>query len=94
MYYTKDGKPAFVPQTEEQRFAVWVKTMRDWKLIKVRERVKDRYGKPVVNKFGQPVYREVEKVAGTGIANPTKEELAAVYAKPCRYWRAARAQSA
>jgi hypothetical protein len=94
MYYTKNGKLTFVPQTDEQRLAVWVETMSDWKLIKVREPVKDRRGKLVVDKFGRPLFREVEKVVGTGIAKPTKEELDAVYAKPCRYRRAARAQSA
>ena len=91
MYYTRDGKPTFVPQTDEDRFAIWVKKVSDWKLVKVRERVKDRFGVPASDLCGRPIYKEVEKIVGTGIAQPTAEELAAVYAKPCRYRRAARA---
>lgn len=94
MYYTKDGKPTFVPQTDEDRFAVWVEKVSDWKLVKVRERVKDRFGKPAFDVYGRPLYKEIEKVVGTGIAEPTAKELAAVYAKPCRYRRAARASRA
>jgi hypothetical protein len=94
MYYTKDGKPTFVPQTDEDRFAVWVEKVSDWKLVKVRERVKDRFGKPAFDAWGRPIYKEVEKIVGTGIAKPTAKELAAVYAKPCRYRRAARASRA
>jgi hypothetical protein len=58
MYYTKDAKRTFVPQTHKDRFAVWLRKLSDHR---------------------------------TGIPEPTAEELAAVYAKPCRYRRAARA---
>lgn len=94
MYYTSKGQPSFVPQTEEDRFAVWIETMSDWKLVVVKEAVKDRWGKPVKDRLGRVVYKEVEKVVGTGIAEPTADELAKVYAKPCRYRRAARASCA
>jgi hypothetical protein len=73
MYYTKQGKPALLPQTEEDRFAVWVEKISDWRLKAVRGG---------------------DKVVGTGIAEPTPEELAHVYAAPCRYRRAARAGNA
>lgn len=94
MYYTKDGKPTFVPQTDEDRFAVWVEKVSDWKLVKIRERVKDKFGKPVFDACERPLYKKVEKVVGTGIAEPTAQELAAVYAKPCRYRKAACASRA
>lgn len=101
IYYTKDGLPTFVPQTDEDRFAVWVEKVSDWKLVVVKEPVrqvvKDLRDRPIRDKFGQTIYRtvykEVEKVVGTGIAEPTTAELAQVYAKPCRYRRAARASS-
>lgn len=73
MYYTKQGKPALLPQTEGDRFAVWVQKISDWRLVTVKG---------------------VKKSAGTGIAEPTPEELAHVYAAPCRYRRAARAGNA
>jgi hypothetical protein len=73
MYYTKQGKVALTPQTEQDRFAVWLQKVSDWRL------------KPV---------RGGDKVVGTGIAEPTPEELARVFAAPCRYRRAARARNA
>lgn len=91
IYYTKKGEPTFVPQTEEDRFGVWVENISDWKLVVTKEAVKDKWGKPVRDNFGRFVYKEVEKVVGTGIAEPIAAELAQVYAKPCRYRRAARA---
>jgi hypothetical protein len=94
MYYTKDGEPSYVPQTDEQRFAVWVQKVSDWRLVVVKEVVKNRFGKPCRNRLGQVLYKEVEKVVGTGIAEPTEEELARACAKPCRYRRAARASRA
>ena len=94
IYYTKKGEPTFVPQTEEDRFGVWVEKISDWKLVVTKEVVKDKWGKPVRDNFGRFVYKEVEKVVGTGIAEPTAAELAQVYAKPCRYRRAARASHA
>lgn len=102
IYYTKKGEPTFVPQTDEDRFAVWVEKVSDWKLVVVKEPVrqvvKDLRGRPIKDKFGKTVYRivyvEVEKVVGTGIAEPTAAELAQVYAKPCKYRRAARASHA
>lgn len=102
IYYTKKGEPTFVPQTDEDRFAVWVEKVSDWKLVVVKEPVrqvvKDLRDRPIRDKFGQIIYRtvykEVEKVVGTGIAEPTAAELAHVYAKPCRYRRAARASRA
>ena len=94
IYYTKNGQPTFVPQTDEDRFAVWVEKVSDWKLVVTKEPVKDRWGKPVRDNFGRIVYKEVEKVVGTGIAEPTTAELAQVYAKPCTYRRAARASRA
>lgn len=94
IYYTKKGEPTFVPQTDEDRFAVWVEKVSDWKLVITKEQVKDKWGKPVRDSFGRIVYKEVEKVVGTGIAEPTAAELAQVYAKPCKYRRAARASHA
>lgn len=94
IYYTKKGEPTFVPQTDEDRFAVWVEKVSDWKLVITKEQVKDKWGKPVRDSFGRIVYKEVEKVVGTGIAEPTAAELARVYAKPCKYRRAARASHA
>ena len=94
IYYTKKGEPTFVPQTEEDRFGVWVEKISDWKLVVTKEVVKDKWGKPVRDNFGRFVYKEVEKVVGTGIAEPTAAELAQVYAKPCRYRRAARTSHA
>ena len=94
IYYTKKGVPTFVPQTEKDRFGVWVEKISDWKLVVTKEVVKDKWGKPVRDNFGRFVYKEVEKVVGTGIAEPTAAELAQVYAKPCRYRRAARASHA
>lgn len=91
IYYTKKGEPTFVPQTEEDRFAVWVQKISEYKLVTTNEWVKDKWGKPVRDKFGRLVCKKVEKVVGTGIAEPTAAELAQVYAKPCRYRRAARA---
>jgi hypothetical protein len=73
MYYTKQGKPTLRPQTEQDRYQVWLRQLSDWRLVTVKG---------------------VDKGIGTGIAEPTPAELARVYAKPCRYWRAARAQSA
>lgn len=94
IYYTKKGEPTFVPQTDEDRFAVWVEKVSDWKLVSTKEQVKDKWGKPVRDSFDRIVYREVEKVVGTGIAEPTAAELAQVYVKPCKYRRAARASHA
>ena len=94
MYYTKDGKPSLTPQTDEDRFGIWLKKVSDCRLVKVHERVKDKFGKPARDVYGRPIYKEIEKVIGTGIAEPTASELAQVYAKPCRYWRAARASRA
>lgn len=93
-YYTKRGEPSYVPQTEEERFAVWVQKVSDWRLVVVKEAVKDRFGKPVRNRLGQIIYKEVTKVVGTGIAEPTQEELDTACTKPCRYRRAARASRA
>jgi hypothetical protein len=86
IYYTKDGQPTFVPQTDEDRFNIWVEKISDWRVVTVNKAVK--------NKFGRLVYIEVEKVVGSGTAEPTAAELARVYAKPCRYKRAARASRA
>ena len=86
IYYTKDGQPTFVPQTDEDRFNIWVEKISDWRVVTVNKAVK--------NKFGRLVYIGVEKVVGSGIAEPTAAELARVYAKPCRYKRAARASRA
>lgn len=94
IYYTKKGEPSFVPQTEEDRFSIWVQKISEYKLITTNEVVKDRRGKPVRNEFGRLVYKKVEKAVGTGIAEPTAAELAQVHAKPCRYRRAARASRA
>jgi len=93
IYYTKDGLPTFVPQTDEDRFAVWVEKVSDWKVVVTKELVKDKWGRPIRDSFGRFVYKKVEKVVGTGIADPTTTELAQVYAKPCRFRRAARASS-
>lgn len=90
-YYTKRGEPSYVPQTEEDRFAVWVQKVSDWRLVTIKEVIKDKSGKPVRNRLGQILYKEVTKVVGTGIDEPTEEELNAVLTKPCRYRRAARA---
>jgi hypothetical protein len=73
MYYTKEGVPSLYPQSDQDRFAVWVKKISDWKLVPIRGG---------------------HKSVGTGIAEPTPEELARVYVAPCRYRRAARAQNA
>ena len=73
MYYTKHGKVSLTPQTEQDRFAVWLQKVSDWRLKSVMG---------------------VNKAVGTGIAEPTPEELARVFAAPCRYRRAARARNA
>lgn len=40
IYYTKDGKPTFVPQTDEDRFNIWVEKISDWRLITTKQGVK------------------------------------------------------
>lgn len=94
IYYTKKGMPTFVPQTDEDRFGIWVEKISDYRLVVTKELVKDKWGKPLRDNFGRIVYKKIEKVVGTGIAKPTADELAQVYAKPCRYRRAARASHA
>jgi len=81
MYYTTDGRPTLYPQTEQDRFNMWVQKVSDWRLV-----TKIEY------KNGHPF--RVQRVVGTGIDEPTEEELKAVYAKPCRYRRAALASRA
>ena len=81
MYYTKDGRPSLTPQTEEDRFDVWVKKISDRRLITTYE-----------YKNGRRI--KVQRGVGPGIDEPTEEELQAVYGKPCRYRRAALANRA
>ena len=81
MYYTDDGRPSLTPQTEKDRFNLWVKKVSDWRLITTYE-----------YKNGRRV--KVQRAVGTGIDKPTEEELKAVYGKPCRYRRAALASGA
>lgn len=69
IYYTKDGLPSFYPQTEEDRFGLWVKRVSDWRPYNGKNR-------------------------GTGIAEPTVEEITAIRSRRCRYRRAARASRA
>ena len=93
IYYTKKGEPTFVPQTDEDRFGVWVEKISDWRRVGAVA-VKDKFGRLLRDDFGNIVYANPGKIMGTGIAEPTDAELAHVYAKPCRYWRAARASHA
>ena len=93
IYYTKKGMPTFVPQTDEDRFAVWVEKISDWRRVGAVA-VKDEFGRLLRDDFGNIVYTNPGKTVGTGIAEPTAAELAHVYAKPCRYRRAARASRA
>lgn len=93
IYYTKKGEPTFVPQTDEDRFAVWIEKISDWRRVGAVA-VKDEFGVFLRDDFGNIVYANPGKTVGTGIAEPTDAELAHVYAKPCRYRRAARASRA
>lgn len=93
IYYTKKGEPTFVPQTEEDRFGVWIEKVSDWRLVGAVP-AKDKYGRCVYDELDRIVYAKPGKVVGTGIAEPTAAELAQVYAKPCKYRRAARASHA
>lgn len=88
IYYTKNGRPSFVPQTEEDHFAVWVKKVSDWRRVGAVA-AKDRFGVIVRDDLDRIVYEVPGRTVGTGIAEPTAAELAQVYAKPCRYRRAA-----
>jgi hypothetical protein len=75
MYYTKDGHPTFQPQTDEERFRTWVRMISDWKLIMTTKYV----GTKVIH---------VQKAVGTGIAEPTEDELNQAITRPCSYRRA------
>lgn len=85
-YYSKNEPMLFATEEEEKRFLKWVKHISDWRIVSVPQKFKDKYGRVTV--------KYVEKITGTGIAEPTTAELARVYAKPCRYRRAARASIA
>lgn len=93
IYYTKKGEPTFVPQTDEDRFAVWVEKVSDWRRVGAIP-AKDKFGVIVRDDLGRIVYKDPGRIVGTGIAEPTAAELAQVYAKPCKYRRAARASRA
>ena len=86
----------FNTEEEELRYIRWAEAIHDfvitdfpvfvWKTVKER----DRYGK--IRSRRRKVFSHYQsKGVGLGIDEPTQEELDAVYAKPCRYRRAARA---
>ena len=89
----------FNSEEEELRFIRWAETIHNFVITDVPVFVwktvtdSDRYGKTFVRR--RKVFSHYEtKGVGPGIDEPTEEELAAVYAKPCRYRRAARASRA